>query len=80
MAERPTPAGSYKRLVEHKPTVFYGVPTLYAGDAGGAPRCRPRDAGAAHEHLGRRGAAGRSRQALAGALRTDISTGSARPR
>jgi benzoate-CoA ligase len=30
MAERPTPAAVYKRLVEHKPTVFYGVPTLYA--------------------------------------------------
>ena len=30
MAERPTPAAVYKRLVEHKPTVFCGVPTLYA--------------------------------------------------
>lgn len=30
MDERPTPAAVYKRLVEHKPTVFYGVPTLYA--------------------------------------------------
>ena len=30
MAERPTPASVYKRLTEHKPTVFYGVPTLYA--------------------------------------------------
>lgn len=30
MAERPTPQSVYKRLVEHKPTVFYGVPTLYA--------------------------------------------------
>ncbi|MCB5364572.1 benzoate-CoA ligase family protein [Pusillimonas sp. CC-YST705] len=30
MAERPTPAAVYKRLVDHKPTVFCGVPTLYA--------------------------------------------------
>jgi benzoate-CoA ligase len=30
MAERPTPDAVFKRLVEHKPTIFYGVPTLYA--------------------------------------------------
>jgi benzoate-CoA ligase len=30
MAERPTPAAVFKRLTEGKPTVFYGVPTLYA--------------------------------------------------
>lgn len=30
MDERPTPAAVYKRLVENKPTVFCGVPTLYA--------------------------------------------------
>jgi len=30
MAERPTPGAVFKRLVEHQPTVFYGVPTLYA--------------------------------------------------
>src|SRR6266550_59074 len=30
MAERPTPAAVAKRLVEHRPTIFYGVPTLYA--------------------------------------------------
>ena len=29
MAERPTPAGVFKRMREHRPTVFYGVPTLY---------------------------------------------------
>lgn len=29
MAERPTPQAVFKRLKEHKPTVFYGVPTLY---------------------------------------------------
>ncbi len=31
MAERPTPDAVFKRLTERKPTVFYGVPTLYAG-------------------------------------------------
>ena len=30
MAERPTPESVYRRLVEHRPTVYYGVPTLYA--------------------------------------------------
>jgi benzoate-CoA ligase len=30
MAERPTPQAVFKRLTERKPTVFFGVPTLYA--------------------------------------------------
>ena len=30
MAERATPAAVFKRLVDRKPTIFYGVPTLYA--------------------------------------------------
>ena len=30
MAERPTPASVFKRLKERKPTIFFGVPTLYA--------------------------------------------------
>ncbi len=30
MAERPTPDAVFTRLVEKKPTIFYGVPTLYA--------------------------------------------------
>lgn len=37
MAERPTPAAVFKRLTEGKPTLFFGVPTLYAAmlaDAG----------------------------------------------
>jgi benzoate-CoA ligase len=29
MAERPTPGAVFKRLREHRPTIFYGVPTLY---------------------------------------------------
>ncbi len=31
MAERPTPEAVFKRLSEHKASVFFGVPTLYAG-------------------------------------------------
>jgi benzoate-CoA ligase len=30
MPERPTPAAVFKRLKEHRATIFYGVPTLYA--------------------------------------------------
>ena len=30
MAERPTPQAVFKRLTERKPTIFFGVPTLYA--------------------------------------------------
>ncbi len=30
MAERPTPDAVFKRLTEQKPTIFYGVQTLYA--------------------------------------------------
>ncbi len=30
MAERPTPESVSKRLTDHQPTIFYGVPTLYA--------------------------------------------------
>jgi benzoate-CoA ligase len=30
MAERPTPDAIFKRLTQHQPTVFCGVPTLYA--------------------------------------------------
>lgn len=30
MAERPTPAAVFQRLRQYQPTVFYGVPTLYA--------------------------------------------------
>jgi benzoate-CoA ligase len=30
MPERPTPQAVFKRLIEQRPTIFYGVPTLYA--------------------------------------------------
>jgi benzoate-CoA ligase len=31
MAERPTPQATFKRLVEHQPSVFFGAPTGYGG-------------------------------------------------
>ncbi|MFZ9733742.1 MAG: benzoate-CoA ligase family protein [Burkholderiaceae bacterium] len=31
MAERPTPDAVFKRWVDHKPTIFFGAPTGYAG-------------------------------------------------
>ena len=31
MSERPTPDAVFKRLVEHRPTVFFGAPTGFAG-------------------------------------------------
>ena len=31
MADRPTPAATFKRLTEKKPTVFFGAPTGFAG-------------------------------------------------
>ena len=30
MSERPTPSSVFARLITHQPTVFFGVPTLYA--------------------------------------------------
>ena len=43
MAERPTPAAVFKRLASHRPTIFYGVPTLYAALLA-SPDFPPRDA------------------------------------
>jgi benzoate-CoA ligase len=51
MGERPTPDAVFKRLSQHQPTIFYGVPTLFAGllaspdcqamlDSGGCSRLR----------------------------------------
>ncbi|MET0509949.1 MAG: benzoate-CoA ligase family protein [Burkholderiaceae bacterium] len=31
MRERPTPEATFKRLLEHRPTVFFGAPTGFAG-------------------------------------------------
>jgi benzoate-CoA ligase len=42
MAERPTPEAAFKRLVERKPTVFFGAPTGYAGMLA-SPSCPTRE-------------------------------------
>jgi benzoate-CoA ligase len=41
MAERPTPPAVFKRLKEHRPTIFYGVPTLF-GALLASPELPPR--------------------------------------
>lgn len=41
MAERPTPAAVAERLRRHRPTIFYGVPTLYNSLLGSAELPRP---------------------------------------
>jgi benzoate-CoA ligase len=43
MPERPTPQAVFRRLTEQRPTVFYGVPTLYAAMLA-APDLPPRSA------------------------------------
>lgn len=63
MAERPTPEAVFRRLVERKPTVFYGVPTLFAAMLA-SPNLPPREAMAVRiatsagealpEHIGKR--------------------------
>ncbi|HBL65125.1 MAG TPA: benzoate-CoA ligase family protein [Achromobacter sp.] len=42
MGERPTPQAVFQRLTRHRPTVFYGVPTLYASMLA-SPDLPPRD-------------------------------------
>ncbi|PKO57383.1 MAG: benzoate-CoA ligase family protein [Betaproteobacteria bacterium HGW-Betaproteobacteria-19] len=42
MAERPTPAAVFERLRTHRPTIFYGVPTLYASMLA-SPDCPTRE-------------------------------------
>ena len=61
MAERPTPASIRRRLVERRPTLFYGVPTLYAAmladpelDTGGRLRACTSAGEALPADLGRR--------------------------
>jgi benzoate-CoA ligase len=43
MAERPTPAAVFKRLREHRPTIFYGVPTLFGALLASPDRLRRED-------------------------------------
>ncbi len=42
MAERPTPQAVFKRLEAHQPTLFYGVPTLFAAMLA-SPECASAD-------------------------------------
>jgi benzoate-CoA ligase len=43
MAERPTPAAVSRVLREHRPTIFYGVPTLYAAMLAGNDLPQPEE-------------------------------------
>jgi benzoate-CoA ligase len=43
MAERPTPASVFRQLITRQPTIFYGVPTLYAAMLA-SPDFPPREA------------------------------------
>ena len=81
MAERPTPAAVFKRIVEKKPTIFYGVPTLYAAMLADPALSEEGRAPPARLHLGGRGAAAAHRADLQGQDRASTSsTASARPR
>ena len=52
MAERATPQAVFQRLVEAKPTIFCGVPTLYAAMLAVARIACARERRAAPVHLG----------------------------
>ena len=45
MAERPTPEAVFARLLAYRPSVFYGVPTLYSGMLASSGSSRPQDLG-----------------------------------
>ena len=65
LPERPTPEVVFRTLKQYQPTLFFGVPTLYAAHAGlPAGHARERLAAPAPVRLGRRGAARRGRQGL----------------
>ena len=69
MAERPTPEAVFARLRKHRPTVFYGVPTLFAAMLAHPGLPVAGRGGDALLHVGGRGAAGRDRQALVAPFR-----------
>ncbi len=81
MAERPTPQAVFKRLAERKPTIFCGVPTLYAAMLA-APELPARaDVRAAPLRVrGRAAAEGQSASASPRGSAATCSTASARPR
>ena len=65
LGDRPTPAAVCRILREHRPTIFYGVPTLYSALLASAGATQTRGSKSAPLHIRRRGAAAGSRQALA---------------
>ena len=70
MAERPTPAAVMRTLAKHKPTIFCGVPTLFASILADRSLADVEGlAEAAREHLGGRGAPEAHGRELARALR-----------
>ena len=69
MAERPTPQAVFARLLAHQPTIFYGVPTLFAALLASSELPARGDSEDAPLHIGGRGAACRYRPALDRALR-----------
>jgi acyl-coenzyme A synthetase/AMP-(fatty) acid ligase len=67
---RPTPDAVFEILTKHRPTLFFGIPTLYAAMLAVKDAEKRFDLSALRLCVsGRRGAAGRALQALAGALR-----------
>ena len=69
MAERPTPPAVFTRLRKHQPTIFYGVPTLFAALLASPQLPARGELKLRVLHVGRRSAAGRNRQALDEAFR-----------
>ncbi len=66
LPQRPTPEAVFAAMRRHRPTIFFGVPTLYASllaHKDMTPRRRLRPLAAVH--FRRRGAAGGARRALA---------------
>ena len=71
MAERPTPDAVFKRWVEHRPTVFFGAPTGYAGMLASPDAAGARAVALRLLLIRGRGAAARHRRALHGQFGCD---------
>ena len=69
-SERPTPAAMFALMNKYNPSIFFGVPTLFAAMLNDETlKDDARRQQAPHLHLGGRGAAGIGRQRLEGAVR-----------
>ena len=78
---QPKPAAIFEAIERYRPTVFFGLPTLYTSLTKAERRGSDRFLVAAHGALRRRGALGRGVQRLEGAHRASRSSrGWARPR